>query len=255
VDRKAPLILQRSRLARVADGVDATSAEWRAYASRDPLFVAASWEGMEDGGWDEDAFYSLGESDWRDFSARWRDYEPGLGGTVLEMGCGPGRITRQLVPAFERVIACDVSPDMLAIVERVAPAAERRMVEGTTLPAEDDSVDAVFTCHVLQHLDSMEVVSGYFAEMARVLRPGGTVMAHLLMGSESRLGRSYHDARLALNRRLLARGRYSYRAQMRYYEAPEVRAELSSAGFTDIELREFALASNGDPHAFWFGRA
>ncbi len=42
------------------------------------------------------------------------------------------------------------------------------------MPIEDGSVDAVFSVHVFQHLESIEMVADYLSEARRVLTSGGT---------------------------------------------------------------------------------
>src|SRR4051812_15797602 len=63
------------------------------------------------------------------------------GGTVLELGCGSGLLTKHLVGAGYRVIATDASPAMLDLARRAVPRAEvRRLV----LPDDEfPQVDAI----------------------------------------------------------------------------------------------------------------
>ena len=97
--------------------------------------------------------------------------------TILEIGCGLGRLTRRLSDLFGRVIALDVSPEMLARARR--NLADRDNVEwvlgsGSDLGAlGDDSVDAVFSYITLQHVPRPEDVLSYLEESGRVLRDGG----------------------------------------------------------------------------------
>lgn len=217
------------------------------------MFAVAAHDGKR-GAWQPDDFYHLGASDWEDFSARWSDYAGDLSGTVVEIGSGAGRITKHLAQTFDRVVGLDVSPDMLALAEGAAPGAEFHVVDGTDIPLPDTTVDAVFTCHVLQHLENLDVVTDYLTEMQRVLRPGGTVMVHFLLAGEPRPlpRRVWGEAKLRVVRaRGLNRGAYS---RVRRYRPDEVRGAMTRAGFRDVELREFAVRSDGTPHAFWFGR-
>src|SRR5262249_4265813 len=43
------------------------------------------------------------------------------GGVCVEVGCGPGRMTRFLAARFERVIAADVSPTMIEEARKAVP--------------------------------------------------------------------------------------------------------------------------------------
>lgn len=227
-----------------------TAREWQAFAVNDPLHAIASWEGTAGGGWSPEAFYALGRSDWDDFRRQWLQYATELGGTCLEFGSGAGRITKPMGETFAQVIATDISPEMLRLVERSGANAERRLVEGVRLPADTESVDAIFTCHVLQHQENLQIITGYLREMHRVLRRGGTIMAHLLLEDhQSRLRRVYAGARMRVNR--LDLGRYRFVPRVRVYNRQEIRETLETVGFHRVELREFRVASNQGEHAFW----
>src|SRR5438132_4015448 len=68
------------------------------------------------------------------------------GGTCVEVGCGPGRMTGLLAERFDRVIAVDVSPGMLELGRRNVGTSnvEFRLVSGARLEAlENDIADVV----------------------------------------------------------------------------------------------------------------
>jgi SAM-dependent methyltransferase len=95
---------------------------------------------------------------------------------VLEIGCGIGRMTRPIAARARRVLALDVSAEMLERARDENP--ELRNVtwmhgDGTSLgEIADGSVDACVSHVVLQHIPDPEVILGYVTEMGRVLRPG-----------------------------------------------------------------------------------
>jgi SAM-dependent methyltransferase len=105
------------------------------------------------------------------------ELEPGRSDTVVEIGCGVGRLTRALTRRAEHVIAIDVSSEMLARARELNP--ELRNVtwlhgDGRSLSGvADASADGCFSHVVFQHLPEPELTLGYVREMARVLRPGG----------------------------------------------------------------------------------
>jgi ubiquinone/menaquinone biosynthesis C-methylase UbiE len=226
--------------------------EWRVRAEQDPWYAAAAHPGKEDRAWQADEFYALGRSNWEDFERHWRQYEPDLGGTVLEIGCGPGRVTKTLMERFDRVIALDVSARMIQLARKVAEA-EYHVVDDTRMPVADRSVDAIFTCHVLQHFESKDQVKESLNESHRVLREGGTIMVHLLLkGADDQHERSsLATLKTALGLRLWRGRGYTL---IRRYHGDEVRAMLEAAGFRDVEMREFRVRPNGGPHVFWLGR-
>ena len=107
--------------------------------------------------------------------------DPG-GGVCVEVGCGPGRMTGALAAHFDRVVAVDVSPAMLARARDAvaAPNVEFRQVSGEGLDGvEDASADAAVCYLVLQHLPSRRLVGAYVRELGRVLRPGGDAFVQL----------------------------------------------------------------------------
>jgi ubiquinone/menaquinone biosynthesis C-methylase UbiE len=102
------------------------------------------------------------------------------GGICIEVGCGPGRMTRHLTARFDRVIALDVSPAMLAQARANAPEAEFRLVSGDGLDGVDDATADLLVCYlVLQHLPNRELVARFLAEFARVLKPSGQAFVQL----------------------------------------------------------------------------
>ena len=103
--------------------------------------------------------------------------EIGASDTVVEIGCGVGRLTRVLAERAGRVVALDVSSEMLARARELNPALGNVAWlhgDGKSLAGVDDaSADACFSHVVFQHLPDPELTLGYVREMGRVLRPGG----------------------------------------------------------------------------------
>jgi ubiquinone/menaquinone biosynthesis C-methylase UbiE len=237
-----------------------TNTEWREWGKQDPLFGVASWTGRQKGGerpWTDAEFYALG-SDWLDFIERWERYRPLQVGTILEIGCGAGRITKRLADDFHHVLACDVSEGMLAYArERVtAPNIQWHLSEGTRLPADDNSVDAVFSCHVLQHFEHSAAQLECFREIYRVLKPGGTFMVHMplhtfpLEGKFSKLARAGYQLNIALailkSRIKRAVGRMFMRGIS--HETAALFAALQQIGFSQVEFVTFPVRTNNHLH-------
>lgn len=97
--------------------------------------------------------------------------------TVLDLGCGVGRLARVLARRVAHVHGIDVSAEMLTrargnLVEEANVTLHQG--DGTGLdPIDDASVDAVVSLVVFQHIPDPSVTLGYVREMGRVLRPGG----------------------------------------------------------------------------------
>jgi SAM-dependent methyltransferase len=90
---------------------------------------------------------------------------------VLDLAAGTGKLTRQLVPRFARVLAVEPLEGMRAQLERIVPGAEVLAGTAESIPLEDDAVDAVFVGEAFHWFGNEVAV----AEIARVLRPGGTL--------------------------------------------------------------------------------
>jgi ubiquinone/menaquinone biosynthesis C-methylase UbiE len=100
--------------------------------------------------------------------------------TLLEIGCGAGRMTRRFVERAGAVIATDVSGEMLARAgANLAGATNVTFVEVSgdgDLLAADASVTAVFSYITMQHVPTVQAQERYFAEAIRVVAPGGWVL-------------------------------------------------------------------------------
>ncbi|HLH22016.1 MAG TPA: class I SAM-dependent methyltransferase [Chloroflexota bacterium] len=92
---------------------------------------------------------------------------------VLEIGCGVGHVLARLSGRCA-VVGLDLSPEALRQARAVVPRA--RLLEGSAdrLPFADACFDAVLARHVLEHLPRPAAA---IAELRRVLRPGGTLVA------------------------------------------------------------------------------
>jgi SAM-dependent methyltransferase len=96
---------------------------------------------------------------------------------VVDIGCGVGRLTRVLAARTQRVIAVDVSAEMLAQARELNPGlgnVEWVHGDGRGLPGvRDGAVDACVSHVVFQHIPDPAITLGYVREIGRVLRPGG----------------------------------------------------------------------------------
>lgn len=97
--------------------------------------------------------------------------------TVVEIGCGVGRLTRVLAARAGRVLALDVSAEMLRqATENLAGQGHVELLhgDGRSLGGITDAVaDACVSHVVFQHVPDPAIVYGYVREIGRVLKPGG----------------------------------------------------------------------------------
>jgi len=96
--------------------------------------------------------------------------------TMLEIGCGVGRIGRVLAPKITKWIGCDVSDNMLrhgATWLAGIPNVQLVRISGHDLqPIPDAHVDAVYCPVVFMHLEEWDRFA-YVKEAFRILKPGG----------------------------------------------------------------------------------
>ena len=93
---------------------------------------------------------------------------------VLDVGCGPGALTAELLRRGLRVTAVDPQEGFAAAARERNPAAEVLVAPAERLPFEDGTFDAALAQLVVQFMD--DPVAG-LREMGRVTRPGGVVAA------------------------------------------------------------------------------
>ncbi len=133
-------------------------------------------------------------------------YLPLAGGNVLSVGAGwlPGRHLFPS-PAF-RLVAVDADPDRVAGVIATGRADEARLGHAGRLDFAEDSFDVVLYRLVLHHLAFQGPLAPIFAEAARLLAPGGALVAiepglwhpvglGLALANRTRLATAVHGTR------------------------------------------------------------
>lgn len=94
-------------------------------------------------------------------------------GRVLDIGTGEGQVARMLRAQGADVIGIDPIAEMVAEASRRAPEIPVARAGAAAIPLASESFDAAVACLVFEHIDD---VDGAIAEVARVLRPGGTFL-------------------------------------------------------------------------------
>jgi SAM-dependent methyltransferase len=105
----------------------------------------------------------------------WIEAAGDLGDDVLEIGPGPGRTTDLLAERVARLTAVEVDPE-LAVPLRdrlVGTGVEVICADATQSGLPSDRFSAVTCFSVLHHMPSAQYQDRLFAEIGRVLRPGG----------------------------------------------------------------------------------
>ena len=140
-------------------------------------------------------------------------YDPGW--TVLEVGCGIGRVLKPLARDFARLCGIDVAPEMIARSRDWLGGlsnVEAREGSGVDLAGfADRSFDLAFSYVAFQHMPR-PVFAAYLAEINRVLRDGSLFALQVIVGRL--IDPSFEDT-----------------ITIRAYEPDELCAHLSLSGF------------------------
>jgi len=168
------------------------------------------------------------------------------GDRVLDVGCGPGALTGELVAIAGRpelVAAVDPSPPFAAACADRLPGTDVRTAAAEALPFPDGEFDAALAQLVVNF---MEDATTGVREMARVVRPGGAVgLATWDYAGGMTLLRRFWDAAEALDPAAAERdeGR-----TMRYCSPGELAELLAGAGLTAVVVDAVIVTAWYDGH-------
>jgi demethylmenaquinone methyltransferase/2-methoxy-6-polyprenyl-1,4-benzoquinol methylase len=179
---------------------------------------------------------------------RWRKRAVGLAGLVpgmraIDVATGTGKVAADLqrrVQPGGSILGVDLSPGMIAVAERrfaARPGLRFVVGDALALPAGDGTFDAATIAFGMRNLPDYRAG---FAEMARVVRPGGRVVCLEISRPRStpaRLLAGWFDHLVPVLGRLAGQGgAYAYLVRsVRGYPPPErVAAIMAEAGLADV---------------------
>ena len=154
----------------------------------------------------------------------------GAGASVLDVGCGPGALTHELVARDARVSAVDPSEPFVAAARERYPGVDVHRASAEELPFEDGGFDVAMAQLVVHFMSDP---AGGIREMARVTRAGGTVAACVwdIAGGRSPMSPLWTAVDNVGLRLPGERARPGS-------SAGELRSIFESAGFADVEEGE-----------------
>lgn len=105
---------------------------------------------------------------------------PAAPGRVLEVGCGEGRVVREMAALGYRVVGLDASPTLVRHARAASGNVASNLVtcaagDATALPFADASFDTVVAYNSLQAMQAFEDMARAVGEAGRVLRAGGSL--------------------------------------------------------------------------------
>jgi SAM-dependent methyltransferase len=110
------------------------------------------------------------DSYWRFHRDQFFELVPPPGRLTLDLGCGEGRVSRDLTARGHRVIGIDASPTLIEAARAADPEGDYRCVDAVKLPLTDGACDLVIAFMSLHDIDD---ACGATAEMSRVLDARG----------------------------------------------------------------------------------
>jgi len=189
------------------------------------------------------------DSYWRFHRDLFLELVPQPSGRTLDVGCGEGRLSRDLAALGHDVVAVDASPTMLAAAREAAPEMELHLADAAELPFPEASFALVIAFMSFQDVDDLD---GAVSSAARVLAPGGRLcvaIVHPLSSAgsfESRTATSpfviegsYLDERVTDE--TFERGGLAMRFVSRHRPLEAYAEALAESGLLMDRLREPAL--------------
>jgi len=161
------------------------------------------------------------------------------GQRVLDVGCGPGAFTTVIVErvGLESVAAVDPVPHFVATTRARHPGLDVRQAPAEEIPYADGEFDTAASQLVFHFISDPEQA---VREMARVVRPGGVVVACVWDFSEGmEMLRAFWDAALSLWPDAPDEAR-----TLRFGKEGEIADLLSSAGLVDVVETTLTVASS-----------
>lgn len=158
---------------------------------------------------------------------------PAAGERILDIGCGTGRLTAELARRAPGlfVVGLDRSATMLGeALRHFGDGAQFVHADAAALPFRGP-FDAVFSTATFHWVPDHERL---FAEIYRVLRPGGRLVAQA--GGGANLSRLRARSEAIQRQPEFAPYFVRWREPWRYAGAEDTRALLTAAGFVDIEV-------------------
>lgn len=199
------------------------------------------------------------DSYWRFHRDLFLELVPGPGRRTLDLGCGEGRLSRDLKRLGHDVVGVDLSPGMVAAAREADPEIDVQLADAAELPFADASFECVVAFMSLQDVDPFERA---IEEAARVLEPGGRFCVAIVhpLNSAGRFDGNEADSPFVIDGSYLDPSHYvdqfardglevelvsAHRPLQAYTEA------LASAGFLIERLREPAVPEHGiqKPHS------
>ncbi|HXQ44669.1 MAG TPA: class I SAM-dependent methyltransferase [Acidimicrobiales bacterium] len=168
--------------------------------------AGSEWEG-EAGNWLRWARTEGHDAYWAYRRPFFETIVPAPGARTVEVGCGEGRVSRDLSARGHRTVGIDLSPTLLRHARDADPDGTYLLADGSALPLADASCDIVVAYNSLMDIADMDAA---VAEASRVLVPGGRLCVCVThpMSNTGRFDTSEADASFVVTETYFGRRRF-----------------------------------------------
>src|SRR5262245_38704389 len=137
------------------------------------------------------------DSYWQFHRDRFIELVPAPARRTLDIGCGEGRLSRDLAGLGHKVMGVDSSPKVIAAARELSPELEFVEADAADMPIEDESVDLAAAFMSLMDIDDMH---GAVRETSRVLASDGRFVIAVVhpINSAHRVEREHPEQPLEL---------------------------------------------------------
>ena len=195
---------------------------WEKLAQKNPRYYINSDKGR---GITEEQFRESGEGAYLKLVARdelLKDRQ-----SILDFGCGTGRLTEFMAKDFKKVVGVDISGTMIHQGRqrlKYLKNVDLLEIDGQYIPLPDDSIDIVFSYLVFQHIKTREMVEAAFKDIYRVLTPGGVFKVLMRSDKQKDMNRWWSGVE---------------------YDEKSIGELYEKTGFKPLKIK------HEDKHAFW----
>ncbi len=143
--------------------------------------------------------------------------------TVLEIACGPGNITRQLLKRLPQlsITGIDVSPNMIELAAKNNPSAKFLTMDCRELPQLQTKFEAIICGFCLPYLSDEDCIK-FIAECSQLLSPKGLFYLSFVEGEKENSG--------------MKSGSSGDRSFFNYHKLEDIQKLLSDNGFGEATI-------------------
>ena len=171
-------------------------------------------------------------------------------GKLLDIGCGPGVMSREIASLGYTYIGCDISSAMIEEAKIRVPELEFSVQDATAVNAPDNSLAAIVAMGLVEYIDDAKTLM----EFKRLLVPGGRVFISIPNWfSPARMWDRWILSPISQMIRLIT-GKQSKATYHREYSVSEYKKVLASHGFTFEKAVAYNFRILPRPLDYWLPR-